>query len=127
MFVFEKSVEYGNVILNKSFNFSKRIVNLYSYLLEHDIKLEALYKQLLRSGTSVGANISESQYASSKKDFIHKLQIALKEAFETEYWIKLLKETDHLKEEYYKSIYDDCKEIIKLLVSIIKKTKLNLK
>jgi four helix bundle protein len=124
MFVFEKSVEYGNAILIKSFNFSKRIVNLYTHLLKNDFKLEPLYKQLLRSGTSVGANVSESQYASSKKDFIFKLQIALKEAFESEYWLKLLYETGHIKEKEFESIHSDCKEIIKLLISIIKSSKL---
>lgn len=80
-------------------------------------------KQLLRSGTSVGANVRESEHAESKADFIHKLSIALKEANETEYWLDLLKETDYLNELEYLSIQENIKEILKLLVSIIKTTK----
>ena len=80
-------------------------------------------KQLLRSGTSVGANVRESEHAESKADFIYKLSIALKEANETEYWLDLLKETDYLNELEYLSIQENIKEILKLLVSIIKTTK----
>jgi len=80
-------------------------------------------KQLLRSGTSVGANVRESEHTESKADFIHKLSIAFKEANETEYWLDLLKETDYLNELEYLSIQENIKEILKLLVSIIKTTK----
>ena len=82
-----------------------------------------LSKQLLRSGTSIGANVTEAQQAQSKPDFIAKLSIALKETSESKYWIKLLKETDYLSEAEAKSILTDCVEIEKLLVSIIKTSK----
>jgi len=110
----------NNILLDKSFQFSIRIVNLYKYL---NTKEQVLSKQLLRSGTSIGANIYEAQEAQSKKDFISKLYIALKEARESEYWIKLLKETDYLKVKESNSILKDLVEIIKLLVTIIKTTK----
>lgn len=110
----------NNILLDKSFQFSIRIVNLYKYL---NTKEQVLSKQLLRSGTSIGANIYEAQEAQSKKDFISKLYIALKEVRESEYWIKLLKETDYLKVKESNSILKDLVEIIKLLVTIIKTTK----
>jgi len=102
--------------------FSIRIVNLYKFL-NQEKKEFVISKQLLRSGTSVGANVRESEHAESKADFIHKLSIALKEANEKEYWLDLLKETDYLKESEYISIQENIKEILKLLVSIIKTTK----
>jgi four helix bundle protein len=80
-------------------------------------------KQLLRSGTSIGANVAESQEASSKKDFINKLSIALKEARETDYWLKLLKKSLLINEKEFISLIKDCDELIRLLVSIIKKLK----
>jgi len=79
--------------------------------------------QILRSGTSIGANVAESQEAVSKKDFINKLSIALKEAKETEYWLKLLKEASVLDENEFNSLKNDCEELIKLLISILKKLK----
>jgi four helix bundle protein len=111
-----------NVIKSKSFLFSVRIVNLFKFLTQEK-KEFVISKQLLRSGTSVGAMIRESEHAESKADFIHKLSIALKEANETEYWLDLLKETDYLKEAEYISIQENIKEILKLLVSIIKTSK----
>ncbi len=90
MFVFEKSAVYGNPIADKSLKFAIRIVGLYKYLVHKEKDLSAVYKQLLRSGTSIGANISESKAAVSMKDFINKLGISLKECFETEYWLKIL-------------------------------------
>lgn len=111
-----------NVIKTKSFLFSIRIVNLYKFLIQEK-KEFVISKQLLRSGTSVGANVRESEHAESKADFIHKLSIALKEANETEYWLDLLKETDYLNESEYISVQENIKEILKLLVSIIKTTK----
>jgi len=99
-----------------------RIVNLYKYLVlqknEH-----VLSKQLLRSGTSIGANTRESKNAQSRKDFLTKLSIALKEADETEYWLELLYKTEYLDENQYLSIQNDTSELIKILTSIIKKLK----
>ncbi|CAH8282180.1 four helix bundle protein [Mariniflexile fucanivorans] len=112
----------GNIIRTKSYQFAVRVVNLYKFLVE-DRKEFVLSKQLLRSGTSIGANVREAEHAESKADFIHKLSIALKEANETEYWIDLLKETSYLNNSEYISIQVDIKEILKLLTSIIKTSK----
>ncbi|MDE1191126.1 MAG: four helix bundle protein [Arachidicoccus sp.] len=84
-----------------------------------------LSKQLLRSGTSIGANIREAEQAQSKIDFIHKLSIALKEANETEYWLELLNQSGYLEQKLFESLYIDCKEMLKLLTSIIKTSKQN--
>ncbi|NLP58914.1 four helix bundle protein [Lutibacter sp. B1] len=111
-----------NVIKTKSFLFFVRIVNLYKFLTQEK-KEFIISKQLLRSGTSVGALVRESEHAESKADFIHKLSVALKEANETEYWLDLLKETDYLNELEYISIQENIKEILKILVSIIKTSK----
>jgi len=111
-----------NIIVEKSFRFAVRIVKLCHHI-SNSKKEYILTKQLLRSGTSVGANISEGVQGSSKKDFIHKLTIALKEANETHYWIRLFKETDHLTGTEFESISEDCIEIIKILTSIITSTK----
>ena len=124
MFVFEKNVKYGNALVEKSFEFSVRVVKFYLFLLKGDRNLEPLLKQILRSGTSIGANVSESQSAYTKKDFINKLGIALKESRETEYWLKLFKETDLIDNEKFQSLFDDCIELTKLLTAIIKKAKL---
>ena len=113
-----------NVLLEKSFKFAIRIVKLYKYLCGEK-KEFVLSKQLLRCGTSIGANISESQEAQSTNDFISKLSISLKEARETKYWINLLTETDYLTNNEAESILKDLIEIIKLLTSIIKLTKEN--
>ena len=112
----------GNIIKTKSYQFAVRVVNLYKFLAE-DKKEFVLSKQLLRSGTSIGANVREAEHAESKADFIHKLSIALKEANETEYWLDLLKETSYLNNSEYISIQVDIKEILKLLTSIIKTSK----
>jgi len=113
-----------NILLDKSFLFAIRIVNLYKYLCS-DKKEFILSKQLLRSGTSIGANVNEAQDAQSSNDFISKLSISLKEARETKYWIKLLIKTNYLSEKESYDILNDNIEIIKLLVSIIKTTKSN--
>lgn len=106
-----------NVIVEKSFDFAVRIVNLRKYLTrEH--KEFVLSKQLLRSGTSIGANVSEAQRGQSKADFTAKMSIALKEASETEYWIKLLYRTEYLSKEQYESLYADVQELIGLLMAI---------
>ena len=99
-----------NVIETKSFKFAIRVVNLYQYLTENK-KEYILSKQLLRSGTSIGANVTESQNAQSNLDFINKMSIALKETSETKYWLRLLKETGYLTEEESKSMLNDCMEI----------------
>ena len=112
-----------NVILDKSKKFAIRIIKAYNFLLDKNEYV--LSKQLLRSGTSIGANIKESVYAQSTADFISKLSIALKEAGETEYWIELLVESEYLTEEAGNSLKNDCVEIIKILTSIINSTKCN--
>ena len=110
-----------NIIEEKSFDFAVRVVKLYQHL--NDEKREyTISKQLLRSGTSIGANISEAQKAQSIADFNAKMNIALKEANESEYWIRLLHRTDYLTDEEYNSIEKDAKELIAILVSICKKT-----
>jgi len=114
-----------NIIYDKSFNFAIRIVKLYKYLQE-DKKEYIISKQIIRSGTSIGANVSEAIEGQSKKDFIAKLSISLKEANETKYWIKLLIATDYLEEKLGNDILNDLLEIIKILVSIIKTTKSSL-
>ena len=113
-----------NVVVHKSFKFAIRIVKLYRYL-KSEKKEYVLSKQLLRCGTSIGANINEAQEAQSKNDFISKLSISLKEARESKYWIELLKETGYLSEKEALNILDDLIEIVKLLISIIKTTKDN--
>lgn len=123
MFVFEKDVKYGNVLVEKSFEFAKRIVKFYSISIKDNYQFSPLYKQILRSGTSIGANIHEAQSAYTKNDFINKLGIALKESRETDYWIKLLRESDLLSEKQFTSLLNDCIELTKLLTSIIKSAK----
>ena len=113
-----------NVVKDKSFAFSVRIIRLYQYLCREK-KEYVLSKQLLRSGTAIGALIREAEQAESKADFIHKLAIALKEANETDYWIDLLKATDYLEEKAFNSIKADVVELLKLLISIIKSSKEN--
>ena len=111
-----------NVVKAKSFAFAKRIVNLYKYLTAEK-KEFVLSKQLLRSGTAIGALVRESEQAESKADFIHKLAIALKEANETEYWLLLLHETSYLTDAEKDSIIADNTELLKLLTSIINTSK----
>jgi four helix bundle protein len=107
------------ITLEKSRKFAIRIYNLYKHLC--DTKREyTLAKQLLRSGTSIGANLSEAQYSVSRKEFLVKEKIALKECAETEYWLDLLKETGLLTQNEYNSIIQDCKEILKLLIASTK-------
>ena len=111
-----------NVVRTKSFEFALRIVKLYRYLKEEK-KEYVLSKQVLRSGTAIGALVRESQQAESKADFIHKLAIALKEANETEYWIELLFQSGFLEQKSYQSIHADIEELLRLLTAIIKTTK----
>ena len=112
-----------NIIVNKSFAFAVKIVRLFVSLRER--KLYALNGQLVRSGTSIGANVNEATQGQSKKDFISKLSIALKEAYETEYWLKLLYETEIINEDLFNELNTDVIELIRLLTSIIKSSKTN--
>ncbi len=111
-----------NGIKDKSIEFAKRIVFAYKYLCEEK-KEYILSKQLLRSGTSIGANVAEAQYAVSRKDFLSKNYMALKECAETLYWLELLVSCDYLSEAEHKSLYADCEELRKLLSSITKTIK----
>jgi len=118
-----KMEDEGNEIVRLSFAFAIRIVKLRQYLTKK--KEYTLSDQLLRSGTSIGANVTEAQDAQSKKDFISKMSIALKEARETRYWIRLLVETDYLPKTHERvlSIQEDLESIIRLLTAIIKTSK----
>lgn len=107
---------------HKSFAFALRVVKLTRHL--QDEKREfVLLKQVLRSGTSVGALVREAEHAESKPDFAHKMSIALKEANETLYWLDLLHQSGYIADPSFRSIRDDCEELVKLLVSIVKTTK----
>lgn len=108
-----------NALLEKSKKFAVRIVKLYQYL-ESEKHERVLAKQVLRSGTSIGANVHEAVYGQSRRDFTGKMSIALKEAVETEYWLGLLVETGYLSNEQYESVKADISEIAKLLTSIVK-------
>ena len=111
-----------NQIQIESKAFAIRIIKLYKYLKENK-QVYVLSKQVLRSGTSIGANVRESVNAQSRMDFINKLSIALKEANETEYWLELLHESDYLNEDEFTSLYNDCGKIAATLTKIIKTTK----
>lgn len=111
-----------NIIRDKSFAFAVRIVSLYKHLVDGK-KEYVISKQLLRSGTSVGASVRESEHAESKSDFVHKMAIAQKEINETLYWLELLTTTGYLTNEEFTSINTDAVEIIKIITTIIKTTK----
>ena len=111
-----------SIVLDKSKSFTVRIIKLHKYLTS-DKREFVMSKQILKSGTSIGANISEALQAQSKLDFVSKLSIALKEASETEYWLDVLHQTNYLTAIQYDSIKPDCIELIKLLTSIINTTK----
>ena len=106
-----------NPVVEKSFQFAVRIVNLHKYMIREQ-KEYVLSKQILRCGTSIGANIAEAQRGQSKADFAAKMSIALKEASETEYWLRLLHETEYLSKEQYSSLCADIQELISLLMAI---------
>ena len=115
----------NNVVLNKSFAFAVKIVKLVKSI--QDQKKEYLItKQLIRSGTSIGANIREGNNAESKADFIHKLSIAQKECSETIYWLDLLKETEYMTKAQFENVQGDAVELIKMLTAILKTSKLNI-
>jgi len=111
-----------HTVQNKSFQFAVRTVKLCKYLREEQ-KEFIMTKQLLRSGTSIGANIAEAQQAQSKSDFVHKMSIALKEASETHYWLRLLNATDYINDMAMESMISDCSELEKLLTAIIRAAK----
>jgi four helix bundle protein len=111
-----------SILKAKSYEFAKRIVKL-SQFLNNDKKERILSKQVLRSGTSIGALIREAEFGQSKPDFISKMSISLKEANETDYWLSLLKDTGYISDEQYQSISSDNKELIKLLISTVKTAK----
>ena len=111
-----------NLIVEKSMKFAVRVVNLYRYLVSEKREW-IMSKQLLRSGTSIGANAREAIYAQSRNDFVSKMSICLKEASETEYWLELLSKTGYLSKFQYQSIQEDCGEIARLLIAIIKSSK----
>ncbi|HLM02487.1 MAG TPA: four helix bundle protein [Pyrinomonadaceae bacterium] len=115
-----------NILKSKSYNFALRVVKLFRYLADEK-KEFVLSKQILRSGTSIGANVEESFQAESKADFIHKLSTANKEAFETNYWLRLLRDSGILEKKFAQSLLIDCDELQKLLVSSIKTSKERLK
>ncbi len=119
-------MKQDNIILTKSFDFAVRIVKLYKYLCDEQ-KEYVLSKQLLRSGTSIGANINEAQAGQSKKDFIAKISIASKEARESKYWIELLIKTDYLDKDdcHVLTLVSEIDEIVKLLTSIVKTSQEN--
>ena len=111
-----------SIVKDKSYQFAIRIVNAYKYLTSSQ-KEFVLSKQMLRSGTAVGALIREGIHAQSRPDFLNKMNIALKEAYETEYWISLLHDTGFFSVDLYESIHEDSVELVKLLTSIVKTMK----
>lgn len=113
-----------NTLIDKSIDFASRIIKLRRFL-EEDKKERIISKQILRSGTSIGANINEAQYGNSKADFIAKLHISLKETAETEYWLRLLFKSDYIDGRMFESLLNDCLELKKLLISSINTAKRN--
>jgi four helix bundle protein len=113
-----------SILKQKSMVFSRRIVRLYQYLTKEHHEY-VMSKQVLRSGTSIGANIAEAIYGSSRKDFASKLQIAQKEAAETLYWLELLNSCDYIPNSIYASLRKDCRELLSILCSSIKSTENN--
>ena len=115
----------GGPLHTKSYAFAVRIVKMFLHFTECDWKLQAIYKQILRSGTSISANVHESEFAQSASDFASKLHIALKEANETMNWLNLVHDTDILSDKEFESMTTDCSEVIALLVTSIKTIKKN--
>ena len=110
-----------NIIVEKSLEFAVRIVNVYKYL-RHEKREFVMSKQLLRSGTSIGANIAEGEKGQSRPDFYSKMSVALKEANETKYWLTLLHRTDYLSAREFKSLEKDVNEILAILIAICRST-----
>lgn len=111
-----------NVIREKSLDFAVRIVHLARYIADRR-QDGVLSRQLLKSGTSIGANVREAIGAQSRRDFVARMHIALKEAYETEYWLELLYRTEYLTDAEYRSIFDDCRELTNILACIVKTAK----
>ncbi|MHC2992863.1 hypothetical protein OB13_15215 [Pontibacter sp. HJ8] len=107
-----------SIVATKSYSFALRVIKLYKHLTQEQREF-VLAKQVLRSGTSIGANVEEALGAQSSADFRHKLSIALKEARETSYWLRLLKDSDFIKVDAFSSIHGECHELVKMLKSII--------
>lgn len=115
-----------NILKSKSYKFAIRIVKLSQYLVTEK-KEFVISKQILRSGTAIGALIRESEHGETKKDFIHKLTISLKEASETEYWLSILKDTGYITDKLFNSLLVDCKELLRLLTASVKTARKNSK
>ena len=118
------STKSKSVVGGKSYAFALRMIKAYKFLTQEHREF-VLSKQVLRSGTAIGALIRESEHAQSKADFINKMNVALKEANETEYWLMLLKDSDYMDKKTFISIHKDCNELISMLVSIVKTSKEN--
>ena len=118
------NMKSDNVVLDKSFDFAVRIVKLYKHL-RYKVEERVLSTQVLKSGTSIGANIREAMRSSSRKDFVAKMNISLKEAYETEYWLELLYKTEYISKKEYDSIFPQCRELTNILSQIILTTKAN--
>jgi four helix bundle protein len=111
-----------HIIRDRAFDFAIRVVNLYKHL-QIDKREFVLSKQLLRCGTSIGANLHEAEHAQSKADFISKMSISLKEAAETQYWLRLLHKTDYLSDKEFQSMYDDCNQLTAIIAAATKTLK----
>lgn len=111
-----------SILIQSSLKFSAKVIKLQQYLIKQK-KETIISKQIIRSATSIGANINEANYGSSKADFIAKMHIALKECAETEYWIRLLKESEYITEEMFDNLINDCLAIKKMLVSTLNTAK----
>jgi four helix bundle protein len=113
-----------SIVRDKSYAFALRIVKAWQFLSREQREF-VLSKQVLRSGTSIGAMVKEAEHAQSRPDFINKMNVALKEANETEYWLTLLKDSGYIDEKSFASIHGDCQELIRMLASIVKTTRQN--
>ena len=122
----EKKMKSRSIVEEKSYKFALRIIKLYRHLTEEK-KEYVLSKQILRCGTSIGANVKEALQGESKNDFIHKLSISLKEASETEYWLNLLHDSNYISTKSFQSITIECIELIKLTTAIIKTSRKNIR
>lgn len=122
MEVLTAEMKNDNVVYRKAFAFAVRIVNAYKHLVENKREF-VLSRQLLRSGTSIGANVAEADGAVSRKDFANKIGIAYKECLETKYWLDLLVETEYFSKDAYNSVFADADELGRILFAILKKTR----
>ncbi|MDR0798713.1 MAG: four helix bundle protein [Dysgonamonadaceae bacterium] len=120
----DTTMKNDSIVMVKAYDFALRIIKAYKFLNKEQREF-VLSKQMLRSGTAIGALIKEGEHAQSKADFINKMNVALKEANETEYWLMLLKDSEYIDEKCFLSIHSDCSELIRILASIVKTTKQN--